>query len=417
MRRVDRRTFLKRLGVVSAATAAAGAVPGMVFPTGAILPRGDQSGPVWKKTPCRLCGVGCGLLVGIENGRAVAVKGDPDSPVSKGLACVKGYHSVQALYGPDRITRAMVRRDGVLVEVPAQGSARPGGAQAARDRRAARQGQRRHLRLGPVDHPGRLRRVEAVQGSAGNQQRRDQRAPLRRPARWPASRAASASMAAIGCYEDIDHADVFVLWDANLAETDPVLFSRMLDRRRVQPRRPHHRAVATRTTRTSYAVDHSLLHAAAYGAGDRQRHLPRDRGPEAGCSRSSWTSTSPSNGARRHRLRSHRRHPGRGRRHRQHLETSTWRFSRTTSRSAPRSCPGCSAARHSLAGVALWRPAAQGDVGLGPRGEPGRARHLDEQPALQHPSAGGESRLAREQPLLPPRASRAAGARCTTRAA
>ena len=40
---------------------------------------------------------------------------------------------------------------------------------------------------------------------------------------------------AIGCYEDIEHADVFVLWDNNLAETDPVLFSRMLDRRAPTP--------------------------------------------------------------------------------------------------------------------------------------------------------------------------------------
>jgi hypothetical protein len=62
--------------------------------------------------------VGCGLLVAVQNGRAVAVKGDPDSPVSKGLACVKGYNSVQALYGSDRLTRAKIRREGGLVEVP-----------------------------------------------------------------------------------------------------------------------------------------------------------------------------------------------------------------------------------------------------------------------------------------------------------
>jgi nitrate reductase NapA len=64
----------------------------------------------------------------------------------------------------------------------------------------------------------------------------------------------------IGCYEDIDHADVFVLWDANLAETDPVLFSRMLERKRVNPAvRIIH--LSTRTTRTSYAADYALLHA------------------------------------------------------------------------------------------------------------------------------------------------------------
>ena len=52
-----------------------------------------------------MCGVGCGLLVRIQGGRAVAVKGDPESPVSGGLACVKGYYSVQALYGRDRLTQ------------------------------------------------------------------------------------------------------------------------------------------------------------------------------------------------------------------------------------------------------------------------------------------------------------------------
>ncbi|MDH3329531.1 MAG: hypothetical protein OEM01_09890 [Desulfobulbaceae bacterium] len=37
--------------------------------------------------------------------RAVAVKGDLNCSVNKGLCCVKGYHSVQALYGKDRISR------------------------------------------------------------------------------------------------------------------------------------------------------------------------------------------------------------------------------------------------------------------------------------------------------------------------
>jgi nitrate reductase NapA len=64
---------------------------------------------------------------------------------------------------------------------------------------------------------------------------------------------------AIGCYEDIDHADILVLWNVNLAETDPVLFSRMLDRRRTNPAvRIIH--LSTRTTRTSYAADQTLLH-------------------------------------------------------------------------------------------------------------------------------------------------------------
>jgi nitrate reductase NapA len=35
----------------------------------------------------------------------------------------------------------------------------------------------------------------------------------------------------MGCYDDIDHADTFILWGNNMAEMHPVLFSRLLDRR------------------------------------------------------------------------------------------------------------------------------------------------------------------------------------------
>jgi nitrate reductase NapA len=97
---IDRRGFLKGLAAAGIGTVVT-PQPGV----GAVA-RADV---VWKQAPCTLCAVGCGLLVGIENGRAVAVRGDPDSAVSRGLACAKGYHAVQMLYGRDRLVRARVR--------------------------------------------------------------------------------------------------------------------------------------------------------------------------------------------------------------------------------------------------------------------------------------------------------------------
>lgn len=114
---IDRRKFLKSMAAAAAVSVATSMVPGVMFAEW--NPTGSQSQDVeWKKTPCRFCGVGCGLLVGISNGRAVGVKGDPKSPVNKGLCCVKGYHSVQSLYGKDRIKKAQVRKNGKMVEVP-----------------------------------------------------------------------------------------------------------------------------------------------------------------------------------------------------------------------------------------------------------------------------------------------------------
>ena len=100
--KLDRRSFIKLMAMNSAATAAATLFPGVIFGAWKTVDMAS-GGLVWKKTPCRFCGTGCGLLVGVSGDRAVAVKGDPNCTVNKSLCCVKGYHSIQILYGKDRI--------------------------------------------------------------------------------------------------------------------------------------------------------------------------------------------------------------------------------------------------------------------------------------------------------------------------
>ncbi len=247
------------MGIVSAAAAASVAAPGMTLATPVDSARPDRTGTVWKKTPCRLCGVGCGLLVRLENGRAVAVKGDLDSPVSKGLACVKGYYSVQALYGRDRITRAQVRNNGVLGSIPLA-EAYDVVARMLRET-VQRHGKDSVAIYGSAQWtiPDAYVAGKLFKGALGTNNV-ETSARLYEASAMSGLQSTFGLDGAIGCYEDIDYADVFVLWDANLAETDPVLFSRMLDRRRVNPA-VRLVDVATRTTRTSYASDHSLLHA------------------------------------------------------------------------------------------------------------------------------------------------------------
>ena len=36
----------------------------------------------WVSTTCGYCSVGCGMFIGVTNGRAVAVRGNPDHPVN-----------------------------------------------------------------------------------------------------------------------------------------------------------------------------------------------------------------------------------------------------------------------------------------------------------------------------------------------
>lgn len=51
----------------------------------------------------------CGLLVEVENGRAVAVSGDPDHPVTRGLLCPKMNHYEHTVHSPRRLTTPLVR--------------------------------------------------------------------------------------------------------------------------------------------------------------------------------------------------------------------------------------------------------------------------------------------------------------------
>ena len=256
---VDRRTFLQRMAALSAATAGSAIAPGLLLAEGTHSATENAPIPVWKKSPCRLCGVGCGLRVGIENGRAVAVQGDPDSPVSAGLACAKGYYSVQALYGRDRIARAMIRSAGGMAPAP-MGTALD--LVAARLRETVeRHGKDSVALYGSAQWtiPDAYVASKLFKGGLGTNNV-ETSARLYAAAATAGLESSFGMDGAIGGYDDVDHADVFVLWDVNLAETEPVLFSRMLDRRRKD------NAVlivdlATRTTRTSYAADHSLLHA------------------------------------------------------------------------------------------------------------------------------------------------------------
>jgi nitrate reductase NapA len=253
----DRRELLRRAAIAAAAGSASSLLPGIAFAEVA----DDQEAPdvTWHRTPCRFCGVGCGLLVGIENGRAVAVKGDPDSTVNRGLACVKGYHSVQALYGRDRITRAKVRRNGRLVDVPV---AEALDLVAERLRRTMDEHGKDSVAMygsGQWTIPDGYVASKLFKGAIGTNN-------LEANARLCMSSAVTGFMTSfgldepMGCYEDIDHADVFVLWGNNMAEMHPVLFSRMLEQRR-QRTDVQIVDLAARTTRTSYAADRSLIFA------------------------------------------------------------------------------------------------------------------------------------------------------------
>ena len=74
----------------------------------------------WTATLCPYCGVGCGLLVKIEGGRVARVKGDPAHPANRGDVCAKAVHLPPTLRTDDRllVPQLRTRRDAPRRRVP-----------------------------------------------------------------------------------------------------------------------------------------------------------------------------------------------------------------------------------------------------------------------------------------------------------
>lgn len=218
----NRRDFMKA-SALAAATAIAQSKAGAA-PLGS-SPAPEANGIKWDKAPCRFCGTGCHVRVGVKEGRVVAIQGEQLAEVNKGLLCVKGYHVGLILYGKDRLTKPMLRKNGKLepisweeaVETIAQrvmadpkGFAIYGSGQwTVPEGYAANKLMKAGLSNNHIDPNARLCMASAVTGFLSTY-------GVDEPA---------------GCYDDLDKADVIILWGNNPAEMHPVLFSRIIDRR------------------------------------------------------------------------------------------------------------------------------------------------------------------------------------------
>lgn len=62
------------------------------------------------KSICPYCGVGCGQLVYVQDGKITNIEGDPDSPISEGTLCPKGAATFQLVTGSHRLKEVLYRR-------------------------------------------------------------------------------------------------------------------------------------------------------------------------------------------------------------------------------------------------------------------------------------------------------------------
>ena len=118
---IDRRKFLKVLGVTGGGAAALSACGIGPEPTRKLVPYlvnpPDQipGTATWYASTCRECAGGCGIRVRVREGHAVKIEGNPDSPINRGRLCARGQAALQGLYNPDRLRGPKARNaQGVL---------------------------------------------------------------------------------------------------------------------------------------------------------------------------------------------------------------------------------------------------------------------------------------------------------------
>lgn len=206
----------------------------------------------WNKAPCRFCGTGCHVQVAVKDQKVVAIAGDRQAEVNKGMLCVKGYHVGSILYGKDRLTTPLLRKNGKLEPITWDEA-----INTIAQRIMQAPGQFAFYGSGQWTVPEGFAANKFMKGGLGNNH-------IEPNARLCMASAVTGYISTYGvdepynCYDDLDHADVVILWGNNPAEMHPVLFSRIIDRR-LRGEKVILIDMGYRRTRTSEQADHFML--------------------------------------------------------------------------------------------------------------------------------------------------------------
>ncbi|MCU7943711.1 MAG: nitrate reductase catalytic subunit NapA [Candidatus Thiodiazotropha sp. (ex Cardiolucina cf. quadrata)] len=234
--KLTRRDFIK-----SNAVAAAASVAGVTLPVSQTVAADADDGIRWDKAACRYCGTGCSVLMGVKDGKVVASQGDPDAPVNKGLNCIKGYFLPKILYGEDRLTKPLLRKTNGKYD-------KNGKFEAVSWEEAFKTMAEKWVAARKAKGPKGVGMFGSGQWTVweGYAAQKLLKAGFRSNSLEPNARHCMASAVGafmrafgidepMGCYDDLEHADVFVLWGANMAEMHPILWSRLTDTRLTKP--------------------------------------------------------------------------------------------------------------------------------------------------------------------------------------
>ncbi len=180
----------------------------------------------WVNSTCGYCSVGCGMQLGVRNGKVVSVRGNPDHPVNVGKLCPKGLAEHYAIDAKDRARYPLLRKNGQLKRIDWDEA-----IDTLVQRFRAVQSKYGPESLGIVS-TGQLVTEEfyalgkLVQLGFGTRNY-DGNTTLCMSTAVAGYKRSFGSDGPPGAYEDLEVADVILLIGANIAENHPILCARL----------------------------------------------------------------------------------------------------------------------------------------------------------------------------------------------
>ncbi len=98
-----RRNFVKTAAIVGAAATLGVALKPTLRAFTQTSSSLSNGGGEWKPTTCQGCTSWCSAQAYVVNGRAIKVRGNPNSKVNGTAACPRMHMGLQQVYDPDRI--------------------------------------------------------------------------------------------------------------------------------------------------------------------------------------------------------------------------------------------------------------------------------------------------------------------------
>ncbi|HEC20281.1 MAG TPA: twin-arginine translocation signal domain-containing protein [Gammaproteobacteria bacterium] len=110
--KISRRSFLKGSAFITGSAAGAGLFVSNNPELEAAPAKPEASlNRTTALAACPYCGVGCGTVIQVENGKIVSMRPDKDHPTNKGLQCIKGLTAAEPIYVDRLQGDSYVRKD------------------------------------------------------------------------------------------------------------------------------------------------------------------------------------------------------------------------------------------------------------------------------------------------------------------